>query len=120
MSTNQDSGIKFPCTSCGLCCTMVGDILDNRDKVEDPLTKQLIDEFPYATHAGVCEKLVDNKCSVYEDRPTLCDITKVATLRGFDLPTYYRLNATLCNSWIQLNKLDKSFLINMEQFDDFN
>lgn len=99
---------------------MVGDILDNKDKVEDPLTKQLIDEFPYVTHAGVCEKLVDNKCSVYEYRPTLCDITKVATLRGFDLPTYYRLNATLCNSWIQLNKLDKSFLINMEQFDDLN
>lgn len=34
--------------------------------------------FPYKTDAsGVCEKLVDGKCSVYEDRPLLCNVKEL-------------------------------------------
>jgi hypothetical protein len=34
-----------------------------------------IDEFPYEMKSdGSCEKLVNNICSVYDDRPTMCNI----------------------------------------------
>ena len=34
---------------------------------------------PYkANPDGSCEKLIDNRCSVYDDRPLMCDIGRMA------------------------------------------
>lgn len=112
---------SYPCTSCGLCCKIVGLVLEQRDEIKDPLVAKVVKEFPYKTVDGVCEMLQpDNTCAVYETRPDLCNVNTMATLKGVELNEYYKLNAQICNSWIQLNKLDHSFLINLEQFNHAN
>jgi hypothetical protein len=44
-----------------------------------------IDEFPHETKPdGSCEKLVNNLCSVFDERPTLCNISEAA--EKIDMP----------------------------------
>ena len=65
--------MDFPCTSCGLCCKYVGIQLDKGST--NPLVQLLIDRFPYETNSiGTCEMFVDGQCSVYHDRPLLCNV----------------------------------------------
>jgi Fe-S-cluster containining protein len=67
--------MKFNCTGCGECCRHIDNLYNNKPK---PLWLQkLIASFPYTHINGVCEKLVDGKCSVYEDRPVLCRVDQV-------------------------------------------
>ena len=41
--------------------------------------QKLVDEFPYGTDEnGVCMKFKDGLCSVYENRPLLCNIGRIA------------------------------------------
>jgi Fe-S-cluster containining protein len=69
--------MAFECTQCGLCCKNL-----KRTLSQEPPMKwmaEIIKAFPYETKEdGSCEKLVGNKCSVYEDRPMLCNIEKTA------------------------------------------
>lgn len=105
---------NFPCTQCGLCCRLVSKALANKDKFtfSNPLVKAALEAFPYKTDAsGACEMLIDNKCSVYDNRPLVCDIDKMAPLYGFDKANYYRMSAAVCNALIIENKLDESYLI---------
>lgn len=102
----------FPCTHCGLCCRMVGQALAYKDYWDNPLIRAALDAFPYKTDEnGACEMLVDNKCSVYENRPTVCSIEKMAALRGVDKEYWYRVTAATCNYMIRQNGLDQSYLI---------
>ena len=76
------------------------------------MIRAALEEFPYKTDAnGACEMLVDNKCSVYENRPTVCSIEKMAALRGVNKDYWYRLTAAGCNYIIRQNGLDESYLI---------
>lgn len=103
---------SFPCTQCGLCCRLIGKLLATKERIEDPVLRFLVEQFPYATDAdGVCEKLENNACSVYENRPVLCNIDQVAVLKGVDIEDYRRLNAQICNMLINLHGLEDSFLI---------
>jgi Fe-S-cluster containining protein len=52
----------FPCTKCGLCCRALH------------LIPALSD---YDNGNGVCRYLVDNLCSIYENRPEICDVEKM-------------------------------------------
>jgi Fe-S-cluster containining protein len=108
----------FPCTSCGLCCKLVGFILDKQSEISDPIIAKVIADFPYKTINGVCEMLQPNNlCAVYDNRPDMCNIDTMSKLLGIaDLNAYFKLNAQICNSWIQLHKLDSSYLINLNQF----
>jgi Fe-S-cluster containining protein len=50
---------SFPCAKCGLCCRMLKDIpalaaFDNGN--------------------GVCRYLENNLCSIYENRPMICNV----------------------------------------------
>ena len=67
--------IDFPCHSCGACCMMLGEILED-DKNVNPEYLELVKQFPHkADENGWCEKLDENmKCSIYEERPQLCRI----------------------------------------------
>jgi Fe-S-cluster containining protein len=58
-----------------------------------------IRDFPYkAREDGSCEKLKNNLCSVYEDRPLLCNIDRMAD--ETDIPvskeTWFDLNYKGC------------------------
>jgi len=102
----------FPCTKCGLCCRHVGLILATVDQQDNPLLKELFKSFPYGTDAfGACEKLIDNRCSVYEDRPLACNIAALADIQGISRTEYFKQAAQACNFMIKNAGLDESFLI---------
>jgi Fe-S-cluster containining protein len=65
----------FFCHGCGLCCTKVGEMLENRSQINGPWG-ELMMEFPHrADIHGNCEMLSsDGSCMVYDDRPRLCNV----------------------------------------------
>ena len=57
----------FECSMCGRCCMIL------------LARKTLI--FPYSHNNGICEEFIpeNNYCSVYKDRPTICNLEKLIT-----------------------------------------
>ena len=105
----------FPCTKCSQCCKRVGEILDNKEKL-DPFRQFLVSKFPYKTlEDGSCEKLTeDGLCSVYEDRPMLCNVKLMSKFFDGSPEEYYDITAKVCNLMIIEAKLDKKYLIDVE------
>jgi len=92
--------VGFPCTGCGLCCHKAHGL-----KEFDPT-------FPYKVRAdGSCEKLIGRKCSVYETRPTVCNVDKMAELLKVDKAEFYRQNAAGCNFLIRQAGEDERYLV---------
>lgn len=94
----------FPCTKCGECCRMLQSTLKIVKEMAN-LSEVLV--FPYSFVDGHCEKLnPDNTCSVYEDRPLICDIDKLAKSidPNFDMDEVYFHTANACNSMITASK----------------
>ena len=91
--------MAFNCTSCGECCK-------NMDKVlSSPAPFQFLEkatrEFPYGVKEnGHCEKLEDNKCTVYDNRPLLCDVERLAceTKMTMSKIEWYSMNYQGCNT----------------------
>ena len=88
----------FPCTECGLCCKNLKNALtwDAPDWL-----KPAIEAFPYQPlEDGSCPKMVGNKCSVYQDRPLLCNLDK--SHDELDMPMskqeWFDLNVKGCHS----------------------
>lgn len=105
----------FECSGCALCCRHLAKAIENV-KAWD-WAKKAADEFPYKALAdGECEMLVDNRCSVYETRPLLCDIERAAD--ELDLPfskaEWFRLNAMACNSAIDEAGLAEIFKVRVD------
>jgi Fe-S-cluster containining protein len=93
----------FPCTGCGCCCKRIG-------MVKPFLT---LEEFPYNTNNdGVCEMLIDDKCSVYNERPDICRIDKMATKSNIDTAEYYKLAIHVCNNFMDEDNIPLNFRIN--------
>jgi len=101
----------YPCTSCGLCCKQVGNVLKHGS--DDPIIQELIDRFPYKPNLdGSCPMLdTQNRCTVYNDRPILCNIKLVATLLKQSVEERYELSKEACNAMIRQAGLDKDYLI---------
>lgn len=99
--------MNFPCTGCGCCCKRVG------------LVKKFLseEEFPYnADENGICEKFIDNKCSVYNERPDICNIYKMAIKLNIDVKYYYNQNIKQCNSFMDEDNIPLNFrIINYEK-----
>lgn len=75
----------FYCSRCGLCCKHI-------DKIP-----QLSE---YHDGDGVCRYLVDNKCSIYESRPDICNVDyvyKTFFSEIYSLQEFYELNYYVCN-----------------------
>ena len=76
---------QFPCSMCGECC-------------------RHIDQIPqlaaFDDGTGACKYLHGNKCSIYPDRPEICNIDamyeKVFKALYPDKETYYRMNRKAC------------------------
>mgnify|MGYP001819312216 CR=1 FL=1 len=67
----------FNCTQCGLCCERMGKVKSVPMQTE--WMQKLVDEFPYGTDEnGVCMKYKDGLCTVYDNRPLLCNIERIA------------------------------------------
>jgi hypothetical protein len=57
-------------------------------------------DFPYKNINGVCEMLSDNKCSIYETRPIVCNTEKMYTLlhqaTGMEVDDFLKYQAISC------------------------
>ena len=106
----------FPCTQCGQCCRNVNSILSNSESFPTVI-KDLIDRFPYDINPdGSCSKLnEDGLCSVYENRPIMCNIKLMGQLLHRDTTEWYRLQAEHCNILINAADLDPKYLVQISE-----
>lgn len=88
-------------------------MLGNVDAYEPfPILHDAIKAFPYAAREdGACEMLNGNQCSIYEDRPLLCNVKKLGEMHGGDTREWYALNAISCNILIKEAGLPDSYLV---------
>lgn len=94
----------FPCTKCGCCCKRIGHVI-----------KIAKGSFPYkADENGACEMLENNKCKVYDHRPDLCNIDKMATLCGFDKEVFYVENIKACNEMMDQDNIPLEYRITLK------
>jgi len=113
--------MMFPCSGCGQCCRKVGEVVKNAKeqvRIHNGKVSSLIRDlakFPYGTtEEGVCEKLVDNKCSVYDKRPDVCSIERSWKLYSKETKEdYFKRNAELCNVMIDEAGLPDSLKIKL-------
>jgi uncharacterized protein len=94
----------FPCISCGLCCKNIGkDIEDAMITTSKNPVSVMLREFPHPwDETGRCEKLGDdNRCTIYEDRPDICNIRKIAEKLNLKLSEFYKHNAMSCNELLE-------------------
>jgi Fe-S-cluster containining protein len=88
----------FNCSGCGLCCTKIGAIIQNK---ESSPVKEIIDQFPYNyLEDGACEKYdkVSKKCTVYETRPLMCRVDEMHKHwpEVMSVEEYYRRTEAVC------------------------
>lgn len=98
--------MKFRCSGCGECCKHINVAVEN--------TKHLKElEFPYKwDESGRCDKLgEDNRCTVYNNRPLLCNIDKFIKVFKIDKDKFYDMNIKACNDLMDDNNVDLSFRI---------
>ena len=100
--------LKFQCTECGACCRRAG-------KLGMPTKED-----------GSCIYLNDkNRCDIYEIRPAICsvdktfDVLKKQTILPADLTLkeFYIINNKECNKMIKKDKLNKKYLIDLDEYD---
>lgn len=93
------SASSFPCASCGACCRRMKPVIDAGIP------------FPFKVdETGKCEKLgLDNKCTVYENRPDICNIDKMIEIHGIDKDKAYIDTINVCNTWMEEDGL-KTFI----------
>lgn len=95
---------EFLCSSCGACCRRAGQLglMPQRDD-------------------GACIHLdTDNRCKIYETRPDICRVNKMAEINkqalGLSTIDYYKMSNGFCNQWIKEDKMDDSYLINIGNY----
>lgn len=77
--------LKFNCDKCGLCC---------KSLAGNPIYKDL------DRGDGTCKFLIDNLCSIYENRPLLCRVDDAYYeyfKNSMTLEEYYKENYRICN-----------------------
>jgi len=103
------SDTVFPCSGCGACCRRAKQTVEKLN-ITDPNNEFY---FPYKwDETGRCEKLTDdNKCSVYETRPTVCNIDKTILLSGIDKKKFYEINIKACNKAMDEDNMPMEYRI---------
>lgn len=113
--------VKFPCSSCGACCRRVGNIVSAAVRlVSEGSVDPFIAAFASFPHAfkqdGSCVQLNElNQCSIYANRPDVCDIDTAWKLffqnsgKYEDVKAFYRHNAQICNKLIDEDKLSVDY-----------
>ena len=91
--------VGFPCTQCGACCRRAG-VTGLMPSNED----------------GSCIYLnKDNTCSIYNQRPEVCNIDKMRKKQTIlSKKEYYKLSAKVCNQFIEEDGLDDKYKIDVD------
>lgn len=95
----------FNCTSCGACCRRVKQVAEMFEENEDLRFPHKIDE------NGKCEFFENNKCNIYNERPLICNIDKMAEYLEVDKDDFYKINIQSCNKMILEDSLNEKYLI---------
>ena len=111
---------NFPCTQCGLCCKSLGSNFDPESHYyqDAPLAIQtLIDNFPYTINPdGSCSMLSkDGLCTVYDDRPIICNTELGAKLLNIPESQFFKILADGCNKLINDANLDPKYLVQISE-----
>ncbi|MGG4198715.1 YkgJ family cysteine cluster protein [Peribacillus frigoritolerans] len=95
--------IKFPCTQCGACCSSINGI----------------DFLEVYNDNGRCTQLQNNRCTIYEKRPLLCNIDE-AYDRAFsglmNKNEFYYQNALACNQLQEKLGIDESYRVSIPDY----
>lgn len=89
---------KFPCTSCGACCSSIEGI-------------EFLKEF---NQNGKCDKLKNNLCTIYDSRPLLCRIEDSYDQLFSSYMTkeeFYIQNAKACNELQEKLNIDIKYRV---------
>jgi Fe-S-cluster containining protein len=88
----------FPCSRCGACCRVVGDIPDFPEPVRED---------------GSCSHLKpDFTCAIYETRPLICQVDAWFEDQREE---WHRLNADACNRLQERLGIDGKFRLTVVQ-----
>lgn len=92
----------FPCTECGACCSSIEGI-------------DFLEEY---NQNGICKMLVNNRCSIYENRPLLCRIDQAyeeifSTLMSKE--DFFEQNAKACNELQERLGIDLKYRVVLNQ-----
>ncbi|WP_399553544.1 YkgJ family cysteine cluster protein [uncultured Veillonella sp.] len=74
----------FSCDKCGLCCR-------NIDRIPELKT--------FHNGNGICKFLINNKCSIYDRRPLICNVDRIYEKffrTSYTLEEFYKLNHQVC------------------------
>ena len=106
--------MDYPCTRCGECCRRVQSFLEGSYEGH-PILQELISRFPYKTKEdGSCEMLTDDGlCSVYDQRPLVCNIKLGQHLFKMDQMAWYRWNMEGCNRMMDEVGMDESYRVSL-------
>jgi|TARA_R110000824_G_scaffold9137_2_gene41142 Fe-S-cluster containining protein len=97
--------MKFLCSQCGLCCKLAGFLKSTKDVL--PINKD-----------GSCSNLIDNKCSIYEDRPDICRVEKMISNKdNLSRKDYYIKSTKVCHTLIDTFGLEDSYKIDIKEYD---
>lgn len=99
---------KFPCSGCGSCCKRIGNVVEllNTLGVDEDL------KFPYSyDENGVCEKLQGNNCTVYANRPLICNVDKLQEYLKIPKDIFYKENIEACNRMMDEDNTDLNLRI---------
>lgn len=104
---------SYPCTGCGACCHRIGNIVESWGLKDLPEEDEM--HFPYAYNdTGKCEMLDrDNKCLVYDNRPTICNVEKMFALMDIPRDTFYKLNINACNNMMDEDNIHLDYRIKL-------
>ena len=110
----------FPCTSCGQCCRVIGEYFDHSHsnyKSASLAVKTLIDAFPYDINPdNSCSMLSeDGLCTVYENRPIICNTKFAPQLNHMSQSQFNQLMAQHCNILINAANLDPKYLVQISE-----
>ena len=110
----------FPCTSCGQCCRLIGLHFDHSNPVyqnSPQAAKDLMDNFPHPINSdNSCSMLDENGlCSIYEDRPIICNTKYAPQLLNLTKPQFNNYMAQSCNKLIDDADLDRKFLVQISE-----
>lgn len=79
----------FPCLRCGLCCRNLKAAPEGRDLDRGD---------------GVCRYLEDELCSIYEDRPLICNVEALYQARyatAMSWPSFVEMNLRVCRFFLE-------------------
>ena len=95
--------MEFLCSSCGACCRLAGLIADKYD-------------LPLKKDGMTCAHLVDNRCSIYNDRPDCCRVDKGVKDSGLTKKEYYVETTKICNKLIDNEGLNDKYKIDIKEY----